>query len=263
MEIAVLGLGEAGRVYAEGLRNRGATVRGFDPAYTGDSFADATTVVSSLEDAVRGADITLSVAGASAAASIASSALSALAPGSVFADMNTAAPELKQRIAAEAHAAGVLFADVAIMAPVPRAGVETPLIASGTAAEQLTEALQRFGIPIESIGAEAGAAAGLKLLRSVFMKGLAALVIESLTAAEQTGSTAWLKAQIAAEFGPSGEALVDRLLTGTAAHAGRRAQEMRDAREYLASLGTPSHMTEATLEWLESMTDSRSAIPDR
>lgn len=259
MEIAVLGLGEAGRVYAEGLHRRGAIVRGFDPAYTGEPL-DIGTIAPSLEAAVRGADLTLSLVGASAAAAVAEEAHAAMDTGAVFADLNTASPELMRRLAAGAEAASVRFVDVAIMAPVPRAGVDTPLLACGTGAAWLTDALTALRVPIEDVGPEAGVAAGLKLLRSVFMKGLAALTFESLTAAERTGSTEWMRSQIAAELGPAGHALVDRLVTGTNQHAARRVHEMRDARDYVDTLGTPSPMTAATLEWLECLADSPSTI---
>ncbi|WP_448002788.1 DUF1932 domain-containing protein [Agromyces bauzanensis] len=257
MQIAVLGLGEAGRIYAEGLHRRGANVRGFDPAYAGEPLEIGTTAPS-LEAAVRGAEVTLSLVGASAAASVAAAALAAMPPHAVFADLNTASPELMRQLASEAAAASIRYVDVAIMAPVPRAGIDTPLLACGTGAAWLTDTLRGLGVPIEDVGREAGVAAGLKLLRSVFMKGLAALAFESLAAAERAGSMEWMTSQIAAELGPDGDALVERLITGTKLHADRRAHEMRDARDYVASLGTPNRMTVATLEWLECLAGSRS-----
>lgn len=259
MEIAVLGLGEAGRIYAEGLHRRGAHVRGYDPAYAGDDL-EIGVIAPSLEAAVDGAELTLSLVGASAAAAVAARARPAMPPHAVFADMNTASPELMRQLAAEARAASIRYVDVAIMAPVPRAGIDTPLLACGTGAAWLTDAFRGLGVPIEDVGREAGVAAGLKLLRSVFMKGLAALAFESLTAAERAGSMAWMKSQIAAELGPAGDALVERLITGTKLHAARRAHEMRDALDYVESLGTPSHMTVATLEWMECLADSRSIV---
>ena len=42
-----------------------------------------------------------------------------------------------------------------------------------------------------------------------------------------------------------GQAVIDRLLTGTRTHAERRAHEMHDAAGYLADLGVPSTMTQA------------------
>ncbi|GAB3615683.1 NAD(P)-dependent oxidoreductase [Okibacterium endophyticum] len=258
MEIAVLGLGEAGRVYAEGLARRGMSVSGFDPALSSGPICIA-QVATSLENAVRDADLVLSIVGSAAAESAASQAFSAMRPGAMFADMNTATPELMMRLASAAERAGIRFVDVAIMAPVPRAGVNTPLLASGTGAEGLITALSDLSLPIENLGPKAGASAGLKLLRSVFMKGLAGLVFESVTAAEKVGAADWMRSQIAAELGPDGKALVERLVSGTLVHAPRRAHEMHDAHDYLETLGTPTWMTAATTEWLEAIAKSPSA----
>src|SRR5690606_6552892 len=115
---------------------------------------------------------------------------------------------------------------VAVMAPVPRAGSGTPLLAAGSGAEVLTAQLSRLGTPVRSVSADAGDAAGRKLLRSVFMKGLAALIIESLDAASAAGAEEEIRDQIAAELGENGRDLVDRLVEGTRQHAGRRVHEM-------------------------------------
>ena len=66
-------------------------------------------------------------------------------------------------------------------------------------------------MPVEVVGPRPGDAAGLKLLRSVFMKGIAAAAIESLEAAEAAGVEERLRADIAAVIG---EPLLERLLTG-------------------------------------------------
>lgn len=250
MRIAVLGLGEAGSVYARGLAERGADVVGFDPAPPGpwNGVARAT----SIADAVDGADLVLSLVGASASAAVLDDALPRLG-GATFADLNTARPAHKRDLATRAAAAGVPFADIAIMAPVPRAGLATELFASGDGAETAADALRRFDVPIRVVGPHAGDAAGLKLVRSVFMKGLAGLVFESLDAAEQIGASEEARAQIAAELGPDGDALVQRLLDGTRQHAARREHEMLDTRAFLDEIGTPTHMTEGTLAWLRSL----------
>jgi 3-hydroxyisobutyrate dehydrogenase-like beta-hydroxyacid dehydrogenase len=255
MRIAVLGLGEAGTIYARGLAERGADVVGYDPA------AEAPHRVqraSSVGDAVGGADLVLSLVGASAAETVLSEALPRMTPAAAFADLNTGAPQQKRGLATRAVAAGIPFADVAVMAPVPRAGLDTELLASGDGAESAADTLGSYGLPIRVVGAEAGDAAALKLVRSVFMKGLAGLVFESLAAAEKIGATTEARAQIASELGPGGDALVERLLDGTRQHAARREQEMRDARALLDDLGTPTWMTDGTLAWLRSLAPSGS-----
>jgi 3-hydroxyisobutyrate dehydrogenase-like beta-hydroxyacid dehydrogenase len=251
MRIAVLGLGEAGAIYARGLAERGAEVVGFDPGVP--TAPPGVTRASSAGDAADGAAVVLSLVGASAAGQVLADTLPRMHAGSTFADLNTGSPHDKRALAARAEGAGIRFADVAVMAPVLRAGIATPLLTSGDGADPAARALATYGVPIRVVGSDAGDAAALKLVRSVFMKGLAGLVFESLTAAEKIGATAEARAQIVAELGPDGDALVRRLLDGTRQHAERREHEMRDARALLDDLGTPAWMTDGTLAWLRSL----------
>jgi 3-hydroxyisobutyrate dehydrogenase-like beta-hydroxyacid dehydrogenase len=247
--IAILGLGEAGRIYARGLRRAGAHVRGFDLSPTvPDLEIDRARTAA---EASEGADVVLSLVGAQAAAEVAASALPVLTPTAVYADLNTASPQIKRTIGALAAARGVPMADVAVLAPVPREGYRTQLLASGPGADALAARLRPLDVPIVPIGAAVGDAARLKLLRSVFMKGLAALVIEGTTAAREFGADDWLRDQIAQELGPDGRALVDRLIEGTHQHAPRRHEEMLDSLAVLDEAGQPADMTRATLAWLE------------
>jgi 3-hydroxyisobutyrate dehydrogenase-like beta-hydroxyacid dehydrogenase len=250
MRIAVLGLGEAGMIYARGLADRGADVVAFDPHVAAPA---QVAPAASVGDAVDGADLVLGLVGASAAEGVVQEALSRMTAGATFADLNTGAPQQKRSFAARATAADIRFVDIAVMAPVPRAGIATELFASGDGAEGTAAALDALGVPIRVVGAAPGDAAGLKLVRSVFMKGLAGLVFETLAAAEKIGATTEARAQLAAELGPDGDALVQRLLDGTRQHAERREHEMRDARAFLDDLGSPAWMTDGTLAWLRSL----------
>jgi 3-hydroxyisobutyrate dehydrogenase-like beta-hydroxyacid dehydrogenase len=126
---------------------------------------------------------------------------------------------------------------------VPVRGLNTPALASGGAAEAFAEALGPLGMPVDVVSARAGDAATLKLLRSVFMKGLAASAIESVRAAETVGHAEWLKQEIAAVIG---RPLLDRLLVGSQAHAVRRVDEMEAARDLLLELGIEPRIAEAS-----------------
>lgn len=246
MRVAVLGLGEAGSIYARELRERGVDVIGYDPRVRPDGIPSA----SSGAAAVRGADIVLSLVTAAEAPG----ALEEVAPHvghAVFADMNTGAPALKRRLADALAGSPATFADVAILSPVPRRGIRTPLVASGDGAAGFVAAVAPLGMPAEVVGEAPGDAAALKLLRSVFMKGLSGLVFESIAAAERLGLEDWVRGQIADELGPDGADRVERLLAGTRRHAVRRADEMRDVRDLLGALESPAWMTEGTIRWLD------------
>lgn len=249
--VTVLGLGEAGRLYALGLAEAGAEVSGYDP-FT-DARAAGIRQFDSLAEAVEGTDLAISLVGAAAARSVAEQALPLLPPGAVFADFNTSGPEDKAELAKLAADYGVPMVDVAVMAPVPRAGSRTPLAVSGSAAGRFAALMEGFGSPVETVPGAPGAAAGRKLLRSVFMKGLAGLVLECQAAGKAAGSEEWLLAEIAGELGPDGADLVARLIQGSHTHAVRRTHEVEDSLAYLRGLGTPGWMTEGTLRWLSSL----------
>jgi 3-hydroxyisobutyrate dehydrogenase-like beta-hydroxyacid dehydrogenase len=246
MEIAVLGLGEAGGRIAVDLMAAGCGVRGWDPARRPAEIATA----ASDREAVTGADVVLSINAAAVALQVAANVAGALADDALYADLNTAAPKLKLELAA---ALPVQFVDVALIGVVPNTGLRTPSLASGAGAERFAELFRPLGMPVDVVGSRPGDAAGLKLLRSVFMKGIAAAAVETLEAANAAGVEDRLHADLAAVIG---EPLLERLLSGTRAHATRRADEMRAAADYVRELGVDPHIATAAADLLEQLRDA-------
>lgn len=256
-EVAVLGLGEAGSLLARDLVRGGARVRGWDPQPHGD--LSAIPLAPSFAEAVRGADVIVSVNWAIVAADVAREALPTLRPGMIFADHNTAGPALKRELAAIVAPSGAAFVDVAMMAPVPGLGMRVPMFLAGDGAERLAAFYRTFGTPVTVVGTEPGEANARKLCRSVFFKGMSSAVWEALEAARAAGVEEWLRADVTRTFAEAGEAFIDRLVDGTAQHATRRAHEMADATALLAELGTPTTMAEATMRSLERISEERAA----
>jgi 3-hydroxyisobutyrate dehydrogenase-like beta-hydroxyacid dehydrogenase len=255
LTVAVLGLGEAGSAIAGDLVAAGASVRGFDPV-AGDAPAGVERAADARA-AAAGSDVVLSVNAAIVAVEVAQSAAGGLGPGQVYADLNTAGAALKRTVAEVVAATGAAFADVALMTPVPGRGLRTPALVSGSGAEELARRLGPLGMPIEVLGAEPGAAAARKLLRSVFMKGLAAACIESTRAARAAGCEEWMRAEIAEVLAGADAALLERLLTGSERHATRRIHEVRDARDLLAELGVEGRVSAAAEGWLAELERDR------
>lgn len=243
MEVAVLGLGEAGGRIAADLVAAGCAVRGWDPARRPAEIANADSDLS----AVRNADVVLSINAAAVALDAAVRVAGELGVDTLYADLNTASPQLKRELA---QALPVQFADVALLGVVPSLGLATPVLVSGTGAERFAELFGPLGMPVEVVGPVAGDAAGLKLLRSVFMKGMAAAAIESLEAAHAAGVEDRLHADISAVIGGP---LLERLLDGSRAHAARRVDEMRAAAAYLEELDVEPRIAAAAAEWLEQL----------
>jgi 3-hydroxyisobutyrate dehydrogenase-like beta-hydroxyacid dehydrogenase len=248
MRITVFGLGEAGGAIAADLAVAGAEVHGFDPA-------DVPTppAVHRHDDAaaaVNGSQFVLAVTAAADATTALRQALADIAPGAVYADLATSSAGVKQRLAGVAEAAGLLFADIALMAPVPGLGLHTPALASGSGAEAFIGALAPLGMPVEFGGDNAGDAATRKLLRSVVMKGFAALIAESMEAAHAAGLAEETWANLVEQFTRADGALLRRLVEGTAPHALRRLHEMEASAELLEDLGVDPVMTRSTVESL-------------
>jgi len=242
-KVAVLGLGEAGGRIAADLVAAGCAVRGWDPARRPDGIP----LARSAPDAAAGAEVVLSVNAAAVALSAAREVASALEADALYADLNTAAPGLKRELA---DVVQVAFADVALMGTVPRTGLKTPMLASGASGERFAELFLPVGAPVEVVGAAAGAAAGLKLLRSVFMKGMAAAALEAVEAARAAGVEERVRADLARTIG---EPLLERLLTGSLTHAARRVDEMQAAAAYVEELGVEPRIATAAAAWLAQL----------
>ena len=189
-------------------------------------------------EAVNGAEVVIAAVPAGASEDVAGECLPHLGEGAVYADLSSAHPEVMERVAAMAADAGVAYADVAVLGTVAASGARLPMLASGPAADRVRELLEPAGLRITTIDAPAGAASRVKMLRSVYMKGRDALVVEMLAAARRHGVEDVVAHSIA---GPGEQvpfpALADRLLTGLAVHARRRAEELEASAQVLREAG--------------------------
>jgi 3-hydroxyisobutyrate dehydrogenase-like beta-hydroxyacid dehydrogenase len=252
--VAVLGLGEAGSRLASDLVAAGVHVRGYDPYVTGD--VEVSVRAGDLESAVAGCNAVLSVNTAKVALDVAAAVLPALATEALYADLNTASPALKRELAALVADAGVRFVDVGLLGPIPDRGLGAPAIASGIGAQEFADLFRPLGMPVTVVSGEAGDAAALKLVRSVFMKGMAASAVESIQAAEAAGHADWMRTEIAAVIG---EQLLERLLEGSRTHAVRRVDEMEAARDLLLELGLEPRIASASASLLTELAASSGA----
>ncbi len=254
LAIALLGLGEAGGSIGRDLVAHGAAVRAWDP--DSGRTLDGATMAGSTGEAVRGSDVVLSVNSASAAVAAATAAAAALAPGQLYADLNSASAALKRDVFEVIAPSGALFVDAALMDGVPKHGLRTRTLASGPGAEAFAAAFAPLGMPVEAIGSEPGDAASRKLLRSVFAKGLAATAIEAMRAGEAAGCEDWLHGEIAGMLASADGALLDRLLDGTRRHAARRLHEMQDVSELLRALDIEPRVTASAIAYLQELSEN-------
>jgi hypothetical protein len=124
-----------------------------------------------------------------------------------------------------------------------RDSLGVPVLVSGAAAQVFADLLAPLGMPVEVVSGEAGDAAALKLVRSVFMKGLAAAIVESMQAAEAIDRAAWLEREIEALIG---RAFLERAREGSRKHAARHVDEMEAACDLLRELGVEPFIATAS-----------------
>ncbi|MGC0386073.1 NAD(P)-binding domain-containing protein [Streptomyces sp. SAI-129] len=243
MRVGVLGLGEAGSIYAAGFFENGWSVTGYDP---GDvPTPEGVERAGSIEAAVRDCDLVLGLTGAKAALAVAREAAPHLGSATVYADMNAAAPGLKGEIAQAVTASSkAVFADVSVIGSVPAYRHRTALVTSGPGATVVADYFGTLGAPVEDLGSEPGAASARKLLRSVFMKGLGAIIVQTVEAGRAAGDETWVREQIASELA-GGESTLERLYTGTAKHGVRRAFEASAAADLMADLDLDAELARA------------------
>jgi len=251
LRVAVLGLGEAGSAIARDLLQAGVEVAGYDPVP--EKTVPGILRAWSEAEAAQGADLVLSVNWARVALEVAGRVAPVLRPGQVYADLNTAAPGLKRALASLLASTGALFADVALMSPVPGKGLRTPSLASGPGAWAYRDRLAPLGAVVRVVGEAPGEAAQRKLLRSVFFKGMAAAVVEALEAARRLGLEGEIRLEIARALAEADETLVDRLVEGSFRHAQRRREEMEAAAALLREVGVEPRVARAVVDQLAAL----------
>ncbi|MYZ45617.1 NAD(P)-dependent oxidoreductase [Achromobacter sp. KS-M25] len=190
MKISLIGCGEVGRCYAEALAAAGHQMVDLcDERPTDALRALAEALCARVQTApgawLADAEVVISAVFGGVALDVAHRALPLMTPGAIYADFTTANPAHMTSAAAQATAHGVRLVDVAITGGISMTKHKTPLLCAGIGAEDIRVLLASIGAPIKAVGDRAGDAATLKLLRSIFTKGIEALAVECLVAAEK------------------------------------------------------------------------------
>lgn len=236
MKVTILGLGEAGSLIAAGLVKQGVSVVAYDPAKIKNPVVE---LFSSAAEAVSGADVVLSLNSSTVSIRVAESVAGVLGDA-LYCDLNTGTPALKQRLASIVGESR--FVDVAVMKPVPGLAEKVPLAVAGGGASRFVSLFSDLDMNITYVSDVAGEAAARKLVRSILAKGIAAVTIDALWAAEAMGLKDWALEEFSAEYDSMSAKTLHRYLDGTQQHAKRRSVEIADVTEMLSDAGYDSTM---------------------
>jgi 3-hydroxyisobutyrate dehydrogenase-like beta-hydroxyacid dehydrogenase len=203
-------------------------------------------------------DLVVSLVTPRVASAVAGQAAKAWKRG-LFIDFNSVSPSEK-RAMADLFPQGT-YVDGAILGSVAQEGAASPLAVAGPRASRASASLRRVGLTVSVAGPQVGAASALKMCRSIFMKGLECLFVETLMAAGEFDLAQSVLKSIEQTFQFYGfRRLVQMLVTTHAVHCSRRSDEMQSATTMMHEMGMPGHMTKAARDFL---TDSaRAGLPD-
>ena len=182
--IAFIGFGEAGQALASGLQEAGITNEAawdiLFPEPEGERLRQAAARLhvrqaASAADALADADIVIAAVTAASSLEAARAAKPHLRADQFYLDINSVSPGRKQETARLLEGAA-RYVDVAVMAPVNPARHKTPMLLAGDNAEDLEPMLRGLQMNTAIAGPEIGSAAAIKMVRSVMIKGLEALM---------------------------------------------------------------------------------------
>lgn len=255
-----IGFGEVASRFAEALQAHGARV------LTSDVLLERPDGRDTLVRRARGeppefvplaqlasrADIVLSTVTTNAAVDAAKAASPLLRHGQVLVDLNATSPAIKREISSIVAQSPADFVEGAILPAVGVMGAKSKVLLCGARAGEVAATMSRLGLNFHDYGIVVGKAASFKMLRSVFSKGLEALLVECLLAARRAGveQDMWREIVATLDAASFDEIGGNWIRTHATAH-GRRYHEMLQVRDVLRELSVDAPMTDATIKLFE------------
>jgi 3-hydroxyisobutyrate dehydrogenase-like beta-hydroxyacid dehydrogenase len=247
-QITLIGFGEVGGIFGHDFSTAGIHVSIYDILLNTE--ASRTAMLSkaqrcnvracdTLEASILGADLVISAVTASSAASVARQAVPFLRSGQIYLDINSVSPETKREIARTLSESAATFVEAAVMAPVAPHRIKVPMLLGGAHASGAANVLHGIGMDVKPVSEQVGVASAIKMCRSIIIKGLEAITVESMFTARRYGAEKLVLESLAATYPQMGwtTTLPDYLIGRVAEHGKRRAAEMREAAQAVTDAG--------------------------
>ncbi|HXX26508.1 MAG TPA: DUF1932 domain-containing protein [Pseudolabrys sp.] len=254
--VSFIGFGEAGQAIALGLRDAGIErITAWDilfPESAGAKLKAAgeksgVRLASSAADAVAQTDMIISAVTAASSVDAARSVAPHLSGNPYYLDINSVSPGRKQETAA-LLGGKARYVDVAVIAAIHPKRHRTPLLVAGPDAEPIAPLLREMEMELKVVGDSIGAAAAIKMIRSVMIKGMEALTLECFLAAQRAGVLDEVTASLKNNYpGLDWTQMSEYNLERMASHGERRAAEMEESASTLRELGLDPLMVDATV----------------
>ncbi len=264
--IALIGFGEAAQAFYQGWSaNISCQFSAFDiKSLDSDLAAKQTEIyaksnisgVGDIGACITGVDGIFSLVTADQALNAAENAANHIPRDCFYFDCNSCAPDTKKAASRIITAAGGIYIDVAIMAPVHPLLHRAPLLVSGPNGNAALAFLTQMDMGAEFIGAEIGRASSIKMIRSIMMKGLEALIAECVLSGRKAGVENIVLDTLEKTYpGFNWHEKASYMLERMMVHGPRRAAEMREVALTVEQLGVDNSMSKATTNWQQIIGD--------
>jgi 3-hydroxyisobutyrate dehydrogenase-like beta-hydroxyacid dehydrogenase len=266
-KIGLIGYGEVGRILAEDLRKLGVEVSAFDiKLATADQAplidhaqCHGINLVTSHADLAGDANLLISAVTASQTLA-AAKACSVDLRDTLYLDLNSASPGIKRRAGESVERVGGCYLEGAVMTSLPPYRIGVPMLLGGRHAKRQIEPLIRLGFAPKAVEGDLGQVSATKMCRSVVIKGLEAILIESLTTARHYDvETAVLESLNETFPGIDWEQQASYMFGRVILHGKRRAEEMQEAAQTVREMGLVPWSAVATKErqaWIAKLNES-------
>jgi 3-hydroxyisobutyrate dehydrogenase-like beta-hydroxyacid dehydrogenase len=215
--------------------------------------ASGVRIATSAADAVRESDIVVAAVTAASSVEAARSAEPHLTGNPYWLDVNSVSPGRKQETE-KLLGTKARYVDVAVVAAIHPARHKTPMLLAGPHAEPIVPLLRELEMQISVVKGDVGAAAAIKMIRSVMIKGIEALTLECFLAAARAGVLEDVTVSLKNNYpGLDWAKVTEYNLERMASHGARRAAEMEESALTLRELGLDPLMVEATVERQRAM----------
>lgn len=271
LRVCLIGFGEVGQILAADLAD-GAELSAWDILFDRPDSIPSLAIKkynigagASAKDAAADADIVLSAVTAASDLDAAKSAAEGLKPGAFFVDFNSASPGMKQRAASIVDGAGGRYVEAAVMSPFPPRRLATAMLLGGPHAREFLGQAHTLGFTGARFYADSvGPASATKMCRSVMIKGIEALLTESMLTARHYGVEAEVLGSLS-DLLPVGdwEKLARYMISRSLEHGVRRAEEMREVAATVREAGLEPLMSSATAERQDWAAAYKSALANQ
>jgi len=254
--LAFIGFGEVASAFSAALSARGAEITAYDVLIGQAGGIDRLKARSAgtkvafcgLAEALSGAQYVLSTVTTSVAREAAQECVPHLGPAQTYVDMNATDPGVKLEIERIITPSGAAFVEGAVLGAVGVTGAKTEILLGGPHGRRAERELGgELGLNVRFYSDDIGKASMFKMLRSVFSKGMEALLIEFLVAGERAGIRDDLWREVTELFAqhPFEKTASNWVRSHATAHA-RRYHEIKQVAGVLRQLGVEPMVTAAT-----------------